>query len=131
QPGRRNRRALGHADDLDRQDALEQQVRLDGDRRHRGLLLSPDHLHFFSIRINCGRPEMTLSRCPAAKAFRTASSVVAYVIKMTGTGPWALAAPPAGVACRCTMDSIEMLCCARRLAMVAAVPGLSTASMRM
>ena len=35
------------------------------------------HHQFFSMRINCGRPEITLSRCTAARALRTASSVVA------------------------------------------------------
>jgi hypothetical protein len=32
---------------------------------------------FFSIRITCGAPDITLSRRTAARALRTASSVVA------------------------------------------------------
>ena len=35
QPRRRHRRTLGHAHDLERENALEQQLRLDGDRCHR------------------------------------------------------------------------------------------------
>ena len=38
QPRRRNRGALRHAHDLERQDALEHQVRLDGNRWHNAFL---------------------------------------------------------------------------------------------
>src|SRR5207248_1814146 len=94
--------ALGHAHDLEREDALEHLMGLNGDRRH---ILSPsdrqlytgrlfvehdlfrkpvpipdrcrghafrDHAQFFSIRITCGDPDMTLSRRTAARARRTA-----------------------------------------------------------
>ena len=83
QARRRDRRALGHAHDLDRENALQDLVRLDGNRRH-GLAplfqspgLAASIVQFFSIRMTCGLPEITLSRPTAASARRTASSVVA------------------------------------------------------
>src|SRR4029453_2680418 len=155
QPRRRDRRPLGHAHDLEGENALQRQIRSDGDRRHGPFahVLSPRALlptargpragrhdsaelyQFFSIRMTCGLPEITRSRPTAASALRTASSVVAYVMRITGTGSPQLPAtsPPCGRSprCRCTIDSREMFCCASRLAMAAAVPGLSTARSRM
>ena len=96
QPRRRHRRALGHAHDLERQDALQHQVRLDGDRRRHvalvmsslrrhsvveprprsaqstdtvSIFLDPDHLRL--------RPRSPCRALTAASALRTASSVVA------------------------------------------------------
>ena len=84
QPRRRHRRALGHAHDLDREDALQHQVRLDGDRRHASCSPCRDAptsaasiVQFFSIRMTCGLPGITLSRLDRRQARRTASSVVA------------------------------------------------------
>jgi hypothetical protein len=83
QPRRGDRRALGHAHEFERQDALEHLMRLDGDRRrHAGSLARSGRLRqpqraIFSIRINCGSPDMTLSALTASSALRTASSVVA------------------------------------------------------
>ena len=82
QARRRHRGALGHAHDLDREDAIQHPFGLRCGRRH--FLSSPwtnpvlqAGRQFFSIRITCGMPEITLSRPTAASALRTASSVVA------------------------------------------------------
>ncbi len=96
QPRRRNRRTLGHAHDLEGENALQQQLGLDGDRCHGGIPLNKTtfyirnilsenqfplfgivRVQFFSIRMTCGMPEITLSRPTAARALRTPSSDVA------------------------------------------------------
>ena len=84
-PRRRHRGAFGHAHDLQRQDALQELLRRDGDIG--GHRLTPQNIQrtavarnsiqVFSIRITCGLPLITLSRCTACKARRTASSLVA------------------------------------------------------
>ena len=79
QPRRVDRRTLGHAYDLHRQNALQHHAVRNGDRRH---FLFPCNNacfcgQFFSMRITCGRPEITRSRRTAASALRTASSLVA------------------------------------------------------
>src|SRR5262245_65174325 len=74
------RRTLGDAHDFEGKNALQQKFRLDGNARHFDAPLrisSPRVAQFFSMRMTCGRPEITLSRPTAARALRTASSVVA------------------------------------------------------
>ena len=77
-----DRRALGHAHDLQRQNALEHQTVRNGNRRHHycnllAVRAVQSAAQFFSIRITCGRPEITRSRRTAASALWTASSLVA------------------------------------------------------
>ena len=82
QARRGDRRTLGHTHDFEAENALQHQFRLDGNARHYALpsqtrFSDAGRTQFFSIRITCGRPEITLSRPTAARALRTASSLVA------------------------------------------------------
>ena len=150
QPRRRHRRALGHAHDLEREDALEHQMRLDGDRRrHVGptlpsrrpapsaadLSYSADSISFFRCGSIAASPEITLSRFDRRQ--RSAHRILGGRIgdqdhRNRAAALWHRRRP-AGGRRGGAARSIPARFAARRgaCAMVAAVPGLSTASRRM